>query len=182
MHPEICWQFVTPWPCLSSSDWSGWAQAIAATLAIAIAIYVPWKQRKNELKAQTEAKALKRRLIAGALSHPVDDMRSTAATILEGLNHANRAAELASLTQDTYALHTEFEQFRPELFLLGELGWEVNRLIGKAQTMILLIRALVTTPEPQWDQAFTDRAKRDLQSLIELANKCHAELKTLSGT
>ncbi|WP_454763317.1 hypothetical protein [Cupriavidus campinensis] len=42
--------------CLDASAWASWVQAIGSVVALAIAIYVPWRQGKNsEELAQREA-------------------------------------------------------------------------------------------------------------------------------
>jgi hypothetical protein len=55
-------------PPLTSGDWASWAQALGATIAIGIAIWVPREQRKYEMAHAIEAHAREEyRLICNAL-------------------------------------------------------------------------------------------------------------------
>ena len=54
--PEFCLFWInSDWTCMTRSEWSGWAQAIGALVAIGIAIAVPaWQHRagRSELERQ----------------------------------------------------------------------------------------------------------------------------------
>lgn len=53
--PEFCFLWIDWWPlCMTKAEWSGWAQAIGAMLALTIAIAVPAKARSD---ARKDAKA-----------------------------------------------------------------------------------------------------------------------------
>lgn len=46
--PEYCLLWIDWWPlCMTKSEWSGWAQAVGAIIALAIAIGLPVKARRD---------------------------------------------------------------------------------------------------------------------------------------
>ncbi|MDM0032090.1 hypothetical protein QTI33_08050 [Variovorax sp. J22P271] len=49
--PEYCFLWIDWWPlCMAKGEWSGWAQAFGAILALAIAILLPVKARREECR------------------------------------------------------------------------------------------------------------------------------------
>ena len=53
---EYCFLWIDWWPlCMTKSEWSGWAQAIGAVLALAIAIAIPAKARLDARRDAKEA-------------------------------------------------------------------------------------------------------------------------------
>lgn len=47
---EYCFLWIDWWPlCMTKAEWSGWMQAVGAALALAIAIGLPFLQRRKQL-------------------------------------------------------------------------------------------------------------------------------------
>jgi len=54
--PEYCFLWIDWWPlCMSKSEWSGWAQAIGAIVALGVAIALPARAR---LQTRQDAKEM----------------------------------------------------------------------------------------------------------------------------
>lgn len=63
--PEYCLLFIDWWPmCMTKAEWSGWAQAIGAMIALGIAIWLPAKARRN---ARRDSKIAVLSFMAGAV-------------------------------------------------------------------------------------------------------------------
>ena len=49
--PEFCLLWIPHWSlCMTKADWSGWMQGIGAVLAVAIAIWLPWRSARTARK------------------------------------------------------------------------------------------------------------------------------------
>lgn len=55
---EYCLLWIDWWPmCMTKTEWSGWMQAIGSILALGIAIWIPWSERKHK-KCEDSKKAM----------------------------------------------------------------------------------------------------------------------------
>lgn len=58
---EYCLFYAQWWPlCMSRAEWAAWLQAVFSVIAIAAAVYVPWKQHKMALRQRDEAEVEQR--------------------------------------------------------------------------------------------------------------------------
>lgn len=147
-------------------DWPAWVQAIGSIAGIATAIYVPWKQRQQARNDEQEAREEKRRVMRTALEAAVRQYRGSLGAcyrFLE-LDHSIRK----EVPKKGIRRPVEFDQFRSELHLLGELGEDVNRLIASHTTMSGAAQAIHSTPKFQPN--FLAFARKEFPALIALAD------------
>lgn len=121
------------------SDWSGPAQALFAFIAIGIAIWVPWHQRQGQIDDAKAGDDALRRVMIVALRQPIGTFLNRC-TVFQ-----DRVAERdfgTILPVDVFIRPPEFDQFRLKLHLLGDVGQDINRLIGRQGDVWLLWEAV----------------------------------------
>ncbi|WP_350260095.1 hypothetical protein [Stenotrophomonas riyadhensis] len=137
-------------------DLAAWTQAIGSILAICLAIYVPWRQRRYQLDDQRERAAkedaLQRQLVRAmhtALFAPIERHRTSCARTLECLNESVSVRQ-KRIREDMFDRSPEIDQFRASLHLMGEIGHEINILISDQDVLRGMLRNLrgpTITPE-----------------------------------
>lgn len=123
-------------PDIKPVDLSAWVQAIGSILAIAVAIYVPWRQRNHEildqrmkdLKAENEKNEFVK-VMTLAIAHAISAYESHCLFMKREFAHGG-AIDRDTLPKNMFERSPEFDQFRTQLHLMGSRGHRVNQLIS----------------------------------------------------
>lgn len=161
------------WCSLTISEQAAWVQAIGSLLAIGIAIYVPWRQRSHTIADEKRRDQERAKLAATALYPAIDQFRASLINLLKFSELSHEARR--SMPSTGILRPLEFDQFRTDLHLLGELGHRVNRLIGKfdiARNAAMAVRNMKVVPA-----ATIDKMKAEFPKLIEEAIQCAKALE-----
>lgn len=126
-----CWSLPTSKPV----DLPAWLQAVGGLIGIGIAIYVPWRQRRNQIIDTKEKDQLERererqlhQIMSIALFQPVETYRGHCEFLR--LHLSSPRTRRQSLPDDLFDRPPEFDQFREKLQLLGKVGLDINKLIA----------------------------------------------------
>lgn len=173
----LAWGLFHRWGTFPPSkpiDWPAWVQAVGSVVAICVAIAVPMAQRSHQLaEARAQSHALCK-VMAAALRQPVGSFRNRCKMVWQnnekGLLHEDK------VPLEVFSRPPEFDQFRPQLHLLGDLGELVNEVINDQTEAWIQIRALLarTLPMP------SDRSERfsaAFKSYEARATRCYEQLR-----
>lgn len=160
----------------SRTEWAAWVQAIGSVAAICVAIYVPWRQRQQAIDDQKRLERQKIRIMAGALSAAAGQYRGSLSAAYAFLDKDHKSRR--QVPDTGIRRPVEFDQFRAELYLLGDIGERVNILIASHTTMSGAAKAINDAPTLSVD--FLKFANRKFPELIELATDLHGELGRVS--
>lgn len=159
-------------PATLKKELPAWVQAIGSIAAILVAIYVPWRQRQNSINDEKAKDAAKRLIIAAALYPALGQFQ----TMLHNLLHfADRDFEARKqLPEDGIRRPIEFDQFRQDLYLLGELGHRINLIIGAHDHVWNASRTLQSYPLV--DPVMRARMTAEFPALASEIENCMARL------
>ncbi|WP_423179753.1 hypothetical protein [Stenotrophomonas sp. CASM110] len=159
-------------------DWPAWVQAIGSVVGIAVAIYVPWRQRRLARIDEEQVRKDKVKIMRMALSAAAGQYRGSLAAAFQYLEEAHEVRK--RLPKNGIRRPLEFDQFRSELYLLGEQGERVNRLIASHTTMSGSVMAMQTSKG--LSPSFMKIARRNFPAMIKLATEVSDELaRTTEG-
>lgn len=165
----LAWGLFYRWgsaPKAEPFDLPAWVQAIGSITAIGVAIYVPWRQRNQQIedarqveksRAQREREIV--RLMHSAMFHPVESFRTTCIQLQKSVR--SPLNDRRFLPDDVFDRPIEFNQFRNELHLMGEVGHKINVLIAQQDYLRMMLRALRVAEDPL-GKDFEDRAEQGL--------------------
>lgn len=156
----IAWAILSQSPDRTAAtepvDWPAWVQALGSVAAIGVAIYVPWRQRANALKDESDKERIRRRIVAAALYPALAQYRTAIAQLvhLVDADHQKRKG----IPAEGIRRPIEFDQFRRDLYLLGDLGNMVNEVIGTHERTWTSSKALHLYPtvHPRTRETLTD--------------------------
>ncbi|WP_406232741.1 hypothetical protein ACI703_15755 [Isoptericola jiangsuensis] len=125
-------------------DWPAWVQALGSIAAIGVAIYVPWRQRANAMQDEARKERIRRRIIAAAIYPALAQYQTATAQLLKlvDADHERRKG----IPAEGIRRPVEFDQFREDLYLLGDLGNMVNEVIGTHERIWTSSKALHLYP------------------------------------
>jgi len=138
-------------------------QAIGSFVGILIAIYVPWKQRRNAIKDEMKKGLAKIGVMATALVPALEDTRAALVTLLEFSEEDHEVRK--GISPLLLPRPPEFDQFRFDLYLLGDLGKLVNRAISHQAYFFDALEAI--RDAPTLDGAFKAKFRHEVQMAIE---------------
>lgn len=156
-------------------DAPAWVQAVGSIAAILVAVYVPWKQRRNALQDENKKDVARVGVMATALAPALDDTRAALITIsrLIDEDYASRRG----ISRALLPRHPEFDQFRPDLHLLGDLAKPVSYAISRQQYFQDAIDGLAS--RQVLPQDFKDKLKREMASGIDAVTYARDELQKI---
>ncbi|MBN5145911.1 hypothetical protein JY412_04020 [Stenotrophomonas maltophilia] len=154
-------------------DWAAWVQAVGSVVGIAVAIYVPWRQRQHLINDERLLRQDKIKLMRTALEAAARQYKGSLAAAFHFLEMDHAARK--QVPEDGPRRPTEFDQFRPDLYLLGDLGEQINRLIASHTTMEGAFKAINSTPN--LSKEFLDFSRKQFPELIDLANEVARQLR-----
>ncbi|HEL5025707.1 TPA: hypothetical protein UOA81_000876 [Stenotrophomonas maltophilia] len=142
------WALFYEWgssPTSKPVDMAAWTQAIGSLVGIALALYVPWRQRRNQINDE-RAKAAREeqreeellRLMHVALWRPVASYHSSCEYLLKKIDKAYEVR--VSLPEMIFDRPPEFDQFRDRLHFMGPVGHRINSLIVHQEMIRLMYR------------------------------------------
>jgi hypothetical protein len=165
-------------------DAPAWVQAIGSIAAILVAVWVPWRQRRQQLndakRLDEKAEAREQALITSmhvALYQPMESFRSNCDTILAYLRLP--LAQRRAIPAEAFDRSPEFDQFRSSLHLMGATGRDVNVLIAQQDHLRLMLRGLRTAEDPL-AQDFIDKARNALEKGRDGAATARATLRAVA--
>ncbi len=164
------------WCALTASEQAAWVQAVGSIAAILVAVYVPWKQRKDVLRDEKKKDMARVKVMAAALVPPLEDTRAALTTILKWLDKDFAARQ--TMTQSLLPRHPEFDQFRPDLHLLGDIAILVNSAISQQQFFLDAVEALRTEEEPP--KALKDKILREATLAIAVITSARDKLAEIN--
>ncbi|WP_449466050.1 hypothetical protein [Stenotrophomonas humi] len=183
----LAWGLFYRWgsaPDIKPFDLPAWVQAIGSITAICVAIYVPWRQRSQQMtdarcaeerRVQREREVI--RIMHAAMFQPVESFRTTCIQIQKNIR--TPLADRKYLPEDVFDRPVEFNQFRNELHLMGETGHKINVLISQQDYLRMMLRALRAAEDPL-GRDFVDRAERGLTKGREYAEEILAVLPRIA--
>lgn len=115
-------------PNLEPVNLSDWAQAAGSLLGIGIAVYVPWRQRQYQIDEERTRENELREIMHTALYQPVEKYRADCAYFQQDLRATRQRRD--QMPKFLFERPPEFNQFREKLYLLGDLGDKINKLIA----------------------------------------------------
>lgn len=115
-------------PNLEPVNLSDWAQAVGSLLGIGIAVYVPWRQRQYQIDEERKREKELREIMHTALYQPVEGYRADCAYWQRDLRATRQRRD--QMPKFLFDRPPEFNQFREKLYLLGDLGDKINKLIA----------------------------------------------------
>lgn len=159
-------------PVNFGKDAPAWMQAVGSLIAIAVAIFVPWRQRQQQLldSQRKERKDIEREaqllsVMHGALFQPIEMLRGNSELVLTFVGHPLEVR--STLPEDIFDRAPEFDQFRSSLHLMGDTGIDVNVIISREDHLRLLLRVLRSHPTLESD--FQEKARRALTKTQSMA-------------
>lgn len=183
----LAWGLFYRWgsaPKVKAFDLPAWVQAIGSITAICVAIYVPWRQRNQQMADArlAEERRIGRdrevvRLMHAAMFQPVESFRTTCIQIQKSVR--SPLSDRRFLPEDVFDRPIEFNQFRSELHLMGEVGHKINVLIAQQDYLRMMLRALRAAEDPL-GKDFEDRAEQGLVKGRAYAEKILAVLPKIA--
>lgn len=129
---------------------SEWTQGIGSLVGIAIAIYVPWKQRRDELNDRTRQEQRRARALASKLRAPLEDWMDRTLSLDGEVMFANNQETIRQILWSGTADHGIFDVPKgielqlDELYLLKSGGDLVFDALRKAHEAGKACHALVS--------------------------------------
>lgn len=160
---------------MADIEWPAWVQAIGSIAAIAVAVYVPWRQRQHAIDDQKRLERNKIRIMAAALAAAAGQYRGSLAAAYSFLERDHEGRKGVPSTGIRRPI--EFDQFRSELYLLGDYADKINRLIASHTTMSGAAQAIHDAPS--LSPEFLRFARRQFPAMIELATTLSRELRII---
>jgi hypothetical protein len=150
---EYCFLWIDHWSmCMTKAEWSGWMQAIGSVVALLIAIWIPWRERKLKKIEDQKQAAFVADLAVRFHSELLDSneayLRVALAHVPQSFDERLRPGAAEEVAQSIKALRfLDFEQikliytdskelgryltdFRCELYLLQEFMQRLERTAG----------------------------------------------------
>lgn len=167
-------------------DLAAWTQAIGSSLAICLAIYVPWQQRRHQIHDQSaqesKAEARERELIRAmhiALFSPVESYRVNCTVALNALNHSERKRRVffVEFGEEAFSRPAEFDQFRANLYLMGDVGHDINILISLQDNMR---RALGILRRETLSKKQEEKARGRLENFVSRSTEICATIQRVA--
>lgn len=115
-------------PSLEPVNLSDWAQAVGSLLGIGIAVYVPWRQRQYQIDEERRRDRELLEIMHTALYQPVEGYRADCTYLYTDLRATRHRRN--QMPKFLFDRPPEFNQFREKLYLLGDLGDKINKLIA----------------------------------------------------
>jgi len=160
--------------------WPAWAQAIGSLLGIGIAMYIPWRQRQQQLsdaRASSEREQQRERAsvltMQAALFQPIEGFRAHCAILPKWIDAP--LAERQQIPVSSFDRAPEFDQFRPTLHLMGALGIRVSMLIALQDLLRGMLPTLHTLPDI--DGPYRERVLAKLSDGERMAAEIRDELQ-----
>ncbi|WP_295925365.1 hypothetical protein [uncultured Xanthomonas sp.] len=122
------WGAVPKW--MKDPAWPAWVQAVGSIAAIAVAIWVPARQRRKEQQARLKDQELQAKIVAGAIQPFIPAYRRRAAFLLNALNESATVERLQKVPEDAFNIPATVEQFHPSFHFLGETSELANRFVA----------------------------------------------------
>lgn len=151
----------------SGPDWPAWIQAIGSLIGIGIAIAVPSWQRHQEVADQASDNAIRAKILAGAFWPAIRTYRASLQATLDFLPRTFDARK--TLPEEGIPRPVEFDQFRLDPHLLGDLGTRVNDLIGSHGSS--RNASLAIKNSENLSAQFVSKVQKDFPERIQLATE-----------
>jgi len=172
-------------PCLKPEVWAAWWQAIGSIIAILVAVWVPWRQRNQQLSdasvRDAKAEAREQSLITSmhiALYQPMENFRGSCDAALSFLTLP--LASRQQIPEEIFDRNPEFDQFRGSLHLMGSTGRDINIMIAQQDHLRIMLRALRSEADPL-GQAFIVKARESLEKGRDGAARIRTTLKDVGN-
>lgn len=156
-------------------DWPAWVQAVGSVAAIGVAVYVPWRQKADQLldaRSKDKARVI---IMAAALYPAVESFRGQCRIVRSILVRPHE--ERKAIPKEVFARAYEFDQFRTDLLLMGEIGIEINILITRQDDLQIMLKGL--RESPVLEKVFLDKASTELEKAERLAERCRGNLQSV---
>ena len=180
MAADVCWTFITTWPCLEPGEW---AQSSITGIGLLIAIGVPAWQRRQQRRDQIRMDDNKRRSMAQALTAPLAWLMASSETIIRMLDLTDvqqRDMNINLIGADFLVTPREFDQFRTELHLFGETGRKLNYLLGCAHGVRAFVMEHQRVRNPI-DARELRQTRFEAQQVLDFGRQCLEEFSKLTG-
>jgi len=121
-------------PVAKPVDLPAWTQAVGSILAICLAVYVPWQQRRYQIvdaQLQDERARAEQREFIKVMQLALIQAVSEYVSHCEFMQREFKQKKIvrAVIPETIFRRPPEFDQFRTKLHLMGALGHRVNKLI-----------------------------------------------------
>ncbi|SFN07474.1 hypothetical protein [Dokdonella immobilis] len=126
-----------------------WAQGIGSLVAIAIAIYVPWKQRQNEAADRAAQDRRQARAIAAMLRAPLDEWIDSFHSFEQNIDRSDvnfsngQLIRCGSVGSYFFGTSKTIERHIEQLYLLGTAGDRIFDALRKAHEARALCESLL---------------------------------------
>lgn len=173
----LAWGLFYRWgsaPPVKPVDLPAWVQAIGSVIAIAVAVAVPLAQRRQLLEEQQKSKAALCRIMAIALRQPIGAFRNRCKRVREYNESGVLAKNKTPL--EVFARPPEFDQFRSQLHLLGELGEMINEIVNDQTEAWIKIRNLHERKSPMSAEQ-SDEFSAAFEKFADRATNCYNNLQ-----
>lgn len=165
-------------PTLAPVSISDWLQAAGSLLGIAIAVYVPWRQRQYQIDEERRRDRELVEIMHTALFQPAEAYRASCAYFQRDL-HARRERR-KNMPTFLFERPIEFDQFREKLYLLGALGGQINKLIAHQDVVRMHYKEFLLFDDPV-PPTFTARVTSRLEQGIAIAEDIASRLQELAN-
>lgn len=165
---QFCLFWIDHWlTCLTKEQWAVWVQAVGGTLALLIAIAVPWGIRRHELQVAKEADMARAHIIAASLLVEMkrtigcleatmgwvkDFMENGAALNLSVIQHQLDGLRLP-LESDLLAIQTVDTKLALTLTRCTRIVWQINEAIKLVNAHKSSQPKLISELIPYWQSA-----------------------------
>lgn len=156
------------------ADWTAVAQTFLGLVAVAVAIYVPWAQRRAQIEDGKKKEAALRKTMRVALRQPVGTFARRCEALERKIVDGTWRTETPPKT--LFKRPPEFNQFRSKLHLLGPLGEDVNELIGAQEEAATIVKSIRATGQNLAPSALLSYCEK-LQRYTQAADRCVERLK-----
>lgn len=148
-----------------------WPTLLIGACAVIAAIAVPYFQRQAQIRDEKAQQDALREVMRLALHQPVRTFAERCRVLAESIR--DESWRRRRPPKSFFQRPPEFDQFRPQLHLLGEIGILTNQVIGNQSDAWVILKALRV--DAGLSKRWLDGNTNELISMAERAERC-AEL------